>query len=621
MHYVFDIETNGFLEQLDRVHSIVLRDAETGAIVISSAHDSRFAPMLSALDLLSKAETLIGHNVLGFDLPALRKVYPQWDTKAKVIDTLDLSRVAWPAERLREADFTLQKRGKLPGNLIGRHSIEAWGYRLGEQKVGTDITDWSAWTPLMHERCEQDVLVNVKLYKHLREQGVPDDVVELERRVAQIVRRQEEYGFTFDGKRADALAATLMRRKAELEAELMQVFPPWEVRTPFIPKANNKARGYVKGVPTEKVKTVVFNPSSRDHIANRLITLRGWVPKEFTSTGKPQVDDAIVGKLPYPEAKLLTEFLMIGKRLGQLVEGKEALMAHVKADGRIHGSVNTNGANTYRMTHARPNMAQVPSVRAAYGKEFRACLTAGAADMRLVGCDADALELRCLASYMAPYDGGAYVKTVLEGKKEDGTDIHSVNARALGLDPARKYPGGGTGRDIAKVWFYAFIYGAGDFKLGLILGVQGGEGKVRNAGKASRSRFLRTLPALNKLVELVKVKAKARGYLLAIDGRKLYTRSEHASLNTLLQSAGAIVMKKALVVLDERLQSTGLVPGVDYEFVANVHDEFQIEAKEEHADTIGRTARASIVAAGEALRFKCPLDGAYVVGRDWAETH
>jgi len=628
MQLYVDTETNGFVEQLDRIHSIVIRDADSGDMVASCANSGNgeapggeYSDLGVGLAIMEKADTIIGHNFLGFDILALRKVYPSWSTRAKIIDTLDLSRVAYPAERLREADFTLQKRGKLPGNMIGRHSIEAWGHRLGVEKVGTDITDWSRWTPYMHQRCESDTLVGIKLWHHLRKQEVPEEVVELEREVAKIIRRQEAYGFAFDIEGAKVLAAKLMRRKAELETELTAAFPPWQVRTPFIPKANNKKLGYQKGVPTEKVRTVVFNPGSRDHIADRLITLRGWKPKEFTPTGKPQVDESTIGKLPWPEAKLLTEFLTVGKRLGQLVEGKEALMENVKADGRIHGTVNPNGANTYRMTHAKPNMAQVPAVRSAYGKEFRALLIASAADMRLVGCDADALELRCLASYMARYDGGAYVKTVLEGRKEDGTDIHSVNARALGLDPKKVYPVGGTGRDIAKVWFYAFIYGAGDHKLGSILGIVGSDGKVRNAGKAARARFLKNLPALGKLVDAVRLRAKTRGYLLAIDGRKLFVRSEHAALNTLLQAAGAIAMKKALVILDARLQAAGLVPGVDYEFVANVHDEFQIEVREEHADTIGATARAAIVEAGTALGFRCPLDGAFVVGRDWCETH
>lgn len=624
MQLVLDTETNGFVANLDRIHSIVLRDANDGRLVASCANDPRYAPLREGLDLMDKAEMVIGHNLIPFDLAALKKVYDWAPPKSVVLrDTLVISRLAWPADKLRDADFTLQKKGTLPGNMIGRHSVEAWGYRFQMPKVGTDITDWSTWTPYMHERCEQDTNVNVRLWQHLREQGVPEDVIEVEQRVAEILARQERRGFAFDTESAEILVAKLMRRKAELEAALAEAFPPWEVRSAFLPKANNKKLGYVKGVPTEKVRTAVFNPGSRDHIADRLMKLHGWKPTEFTSTGKPQVDESTISTLQFPQAKLLLEFLMVGKRLGQLVDGKEALIKHVGKDGRIHGSVNPNGANTFRMSHSRPNMSQVPAVRSAYGKEFRACLMASTG-MVLVGADADALELRCLAGYMAAYDGGAYIKTVLEGKKEDGTDIHSVNARALGLDPVKKYKAGGqnpTGRDIAKVWFYAFIYGAGDHKLGTILGVTGSDGKIRNAGKATRTRFLKSLPALGKLVERLKEALKKRGYLIAIDGRRLYCRSEHSILNALLQSAGAIFMKHAVVILDDALLAADIGWADVSEFVGNFHDEWQMETKEQHAEFIGQQACAAIALAGERLRFRCPLAGAWNTGKTWADTH
>lgn len=573
--------------------------------------------------LLAEARTIIGHNILTYDLPAIRKVNPEWITPAVIRDTLVIGRVAWPKDRLRDADFKLQKKGKLPGQMIGRHSIEAWGYRFGIEKVGTDITDWSTWTPHMHARCESDTMVNVRLWKNLREQDVPEDVIEVEQQVQVILHRQERRGFLFDRAAGDELHRTLVKRNAELHDKLLSAFPPWEIRTKFTPKVNSKKFGYVKGVETEKVKVVVFNPASRDHIANRLIALRGWKPKEFTPSGKPQVDETTIGQLDFPEAKLLAEYLLVQKRLGQLAEGKEALFKHIAADGAIHGRVDPNGTTTFRMSHSKPNMSQVPSLKKPFGKEFRSCLIARPG-LTLVGADADALELRMLAGYMARYDGGAYIKTVLEGKKEDGTDMHSVNARALGLDPVKKYPIGGAmipGREIAKVWFYAFIYGAGDWKLGFILGVRKSDAATKSAGKASRAGFLQKLPALGKLVEALKKVAKAKGYLTAIDGRKLYVRSDHAILNTLLQSAGGIVMKHAVVILDEHLFATIPAWGGESEFVGNFHDEWQIETTEEYADEIGRAARTAITKAGEKLNFRCPLDGAFSIGRSWADTH
>jgi DNA polymerase I-like protein with 3'-5' exonuclease and polymerase domains len=264
-------------------------------------------------------------------------------------------------------------------------------------------------------------------------------------------------------------------------------------------------------------------------------------------------------------------------------------------------------------------MAQVPAGYSPYGHECRSLFIVPEGKV-LIGADAAALELRDLAGYMARYDAGAYVTTVLNGIKAEGTDIHSVNARALGLDPLKEYFDGETGRDIAKTWFYAFIYGAGDEKLGQITTRQKGN-KARMAGKSSRSKFMKGLPALAALAEKVRQTVKEKGFLRGLDGRLLTVRSQHAALNTLLQSAGAIQMKRALVILDRTLQAMGFVPGIHYEFVANVHDEWQIEADQELGETIGKAAVAAIRQAGESFGFRCPLDGEFRIGRNWSETH
>ncbi len=232
----------------------------------------------------------------------------------------------------------------------------------------------------------------------------------------------------------------------------------------------------------------------------------------------------------------------------------------------------------------------------------------------LVGADAAALELRCLAGYMAMYDNGDYVRTVLEGKSEDKTDIHNVNARALGCT-----------RPQAKVWFYAFIYGAGDGKLGSIL--EAPPGQEIAWGKRSRARFLKNLPALGKITKRVKERVEGKAklkdgrpaprYLNGVDGRRLHCRSSHSAFNTLLQSAGAVFMKKALVILDDQLQRLGLIPGDDYEFVGNIHDEWQMEVSDHLGEVVGQAAKESIRLAGEAFKFGCPLDGDFKIGRSW----
>jgi DNA polymerase I-like protein with 3'-5' exonuclease and polymerase domains len=257
-----------------------------------------------------------------------------------------------------------------------------------------------------------------------------------------------------------------------------------------------------------------------------------------------------------------------------------------------------------------------------------------------VGADAAALELRDLAGYMALYDGGSYVNTVVNGKKEDGTEMHTVNRKALEIDS----------RDDAKTWFYAFIYGAGDEKLGsivlktpedrrkhwqenpsahLLYQQRANQGRpitrkqaaLIDRGAKDRAKFLKNLPALGKLTERVQQKAKKTGYLLGLDGRRLHVRGQHSALNTLLQSAGAVQMKLALIILDDNLQAQGLRPGIDYEFIANVHDEWQLEVTPSYAADVGHAAVKAIRQAGEEFGFGCPLDGEYKIGKDWSETH
>jgi DNA polymerase I-like protein with 3'-5' exonuclease and polymerase domains len=300
--------------------------------------------------------------------------------------------------------------------------------------------------------------------------------------------------------------------------------------------------------------------------------------------------------MPYPEAKPLCEYLMIQKRLGQLAEGKEAWVK-LEKNGRIHGRVNTNGAVTGRCTHSNPNMAQVPAVRAPYGKECRELFKV-APGYKMVGADASGLELRCLAHFMGKWDNGAYAKELLEG------DIHTANQKAAGLET----------RDQAKTFIYAFLYGAGDGKIGTIVG------KGQEEGARLRANFLKKTPALKYLKEAVEVASK-RGYLLGLDGRKLWIRSEHAALNTLLQSAGALVMKQACVFLDTTISLAGWEWGKDYSFVLNVHDEWQIEVREPLAKWIGETAVEAIREAGKHFNFRCPLDGEYKIGNNWCETH
>ena len=669
--FIYDLETNGLLPEVSTIHSLLIKNIDTGHIYSCHDHGNEWdnpregqglttLTIDDGLELLTTATLLIPHNGVNYDGPVLKKLRPSVHARMKglVRDTLILSRMIWP--ELKNSDFErekkLKRRGRewIPKRLFGRHSLEAWGHRLGNHK-GDYKGGWEKWSPEMQVYGEQDLEVTQALWDKILKKiegwdidifdGNPApgrDAIQLEHDVAAIIQRQELHGFTFNEEAASKLYRELLSVNIEIEKKLREVFPPWyrsegrkefnrttfvkrpdlgvEITVPRFSKLGKPLKPYVgpvkewreEGCQYTAIKLKEFNPGSRRDIADRLQRVLGWKPQKFGQDGIPTVDEEVLSELPWPQAKLLTEYLMVQKRLGQIAEGKEAWLKKVKSDGRIHGSVNSLGAVTRRMTHSGPNIAQVPSGGAPYGHDCRKLFTVPKGK-KLVGCDADALELRDLAGYMARFDKGAYIKTVLEGNKALGTDMHTMNAKALSLSETSICT-----RDTAKTWFYAFIYGSGDQNLGKILGYPGDLMKI---GRRARANFLKALPALKKLIDAVQAKAKAQGWIKSLDGWHLVVRSQHSALNTLLQSAGAIQMKRALVILDNALQAMGFVPGVHYEFVANVHDEWQIEVDEDKAEIVGQTAADAIRLAGEYYGFRCPLAGNYDVGETWNDTH
>lgn len=608
---VFDLETNGLLDQLDTIHCMWIGDPATG-----ERWDFGPGKIMDGLGVLATADVLAGHNIIGFDLPALHKVYG-WKPKGGAIirDTMVLTSLMWP--HIKEHDFPMANKGLLPKQLIGRQSLEAWGYRLRILK-GLYEGGWETWNQEMHDYCEQDVAVTTALWKRIEKEAeawvVPllddnppakKDCIVLEHRVAAITEMVSRHGFKFNRGKAIELVGKLTARKQQLTEQLATVFPPRIVEEVIVPKANNSRYGYVKGQPFTKRWTVEFNPGSRQEVGRRLQDL-GWKPAEFGKDGYPTIDDDILNTLPYPEAKVLAEWYTVDKRLGQIANGKEAWFRHER-NGRIHGRIRSNGAHTGRMSHSNPNMAQVPKVGVPYGAECRDCFEADT-DWDLVGCDADALELRDLAGYMSLYDGGAYIETVLKGDKANGTDMHSINAALIGCS-----------RDVAKVFFYAMAYGSGDANLGAILGAHGR--KAVATGRRARTALMEGVPALGSLVKAVQKAAEVRGYLVGLDGRRLVARAANAALNTLLQSAGAVQMKRGLVILFDDLIASGLKWGSDFAIVGLIHDEWQITCRPELADQVGGAAVKAIEKAGAFYKFGCPLTGQYQKGASWRDTH
>ena len=591
---LFDIETDGLVPDLTKVHSLVLLDMDTEE-ELSCADQKGYTSIADGMSYLKSAELLAGHNIQGFDFPALHKLFG-FEYSGEIHDTLIMSRLVWSDLKNNDFEYIKKPRGaNFPRQLIGSHSLKAWGLRLGNHKDGYS-DGWEEWSEAMQTYCVQDCRANLTFYKFIMSKKPSAQSVKLEHDFAHVIRKQEAHGFHFDEVKAHKLLATLQGRQAELNDELQVAFKPWEIREPFTPKVNNKARGYVKGQLTYKVKEVVFNPASRDHIADRLQTL-GWVAQAHTEQGKPKVDETVLSGLDYPEAALLNEYLMLNKRIGQLAVGQNAWLKKVQ-NGKIHGQVNTNGCSTSRCTHNRPNVAQTPSVNAPYGTQCRELFHAPEG-YSLVGADLSGLELRCLAHMMAKFDGGSYTDVVLHG------DIHSGNQKAAGLPD----------RSSSKVFIYGFLYGAGAAKIGSI--VNGTE----KEGRKLINKFMAATPALRELKAAVAHRVKTKGFLLGLDGRVLPIRSPHSALNVLLQSAGALLAKQATVFLYENLTIKGYKWGEDYAQVAHVHDEVQLIARKEIAEDVGREAVKSFQLAGEHFNFRCPITGEFKVGNNWADTH
>ena len=510
----------------------------------------------------------IGHNIIGFDAPVIKNVLGVDLFKiGKVTDTIILSRLFNP---VRE----------------GGHSLKAFGLKFGYKKF--DFNDFTKFSQEMLKYCIRDVKLLIQVYTLLNRQGVnfSKESIELEHDVAKIITQQVSNGFLLDQEKAHLLLARLQQRVDEVQTRVRETFIPLKIETTFTPKVNNKARGYVKGIPFTKVKYQEFNLGSRQQIGERLINL-GWKPKKCTDKGHVIVDEKVLSEIKdIPEAELIKEFLLLQKRVAMI----ESWIKAVREDGRVHGKVITNGAITSRMSHSSPNMAQIPAVYSPYGKDCRE-LWVVPSGYKLVGVDASGLELRILSHYMNDKE---YINEVING------DIHSTNQTLAGLET----------RDIAKTFIYAFIYGAGNKKLGTICG------RSESYGREIKNRFLKRLPSLAKLRTRVD-KAVKKGWLKGLDQRKLIIRQKHSALNTLIQGGGAIAMKKALVILSDYISQYK----IDAIPVVNVHDEFQYQVKEEQADRFGTLAVKSIVDAGEQLGLRCSLNGEYKIGNNWKETH
>ncbi len=741
---VFDCETDGLLHQVTRVHCIVIKDLATGQ-VRRFRRNKREDTIPQALKLLNEADTIIGHNIIAFDIPVFELLY-DWQPEAKIEDTMVHARLRFPDQK--EKDYRLYEQGKIDGKLIGTHKLDAWGQRIGIWKGDySEIKEaegialgflkgseemrlhvWGAWSEDMEDYCVQDVEVTAKLWEMLQLRETSNEALLVQHMLADLMHRQEQAGFPFDVERAEQLRDDLTDARVLLEDKLFIEFPGRYVPKKMMdaaPIGRNVAGGEFPefgitpeeeddtrwwGYPEQKAKTSPkwkfkcveadnelgftiasnapydegvwytpikwqeFNPRSRPQITNRLQDM-GWDPEEedYTEKGNVKANDVILRRIAerFPVAEVLADLMAVNKLMGQLADGKNAWLKLVSPDGRIRAYTNPCGAVTTRATHSYPNIAQIPAVRkkkARIGELLEPINTSGIvtpnawwkngpgfitphaleaaaekagvkaltwrdlpddADVEviilglkggwgyecrslfyapegwvLVGADLAGIELRCLAHRMAAYDQGAYGRVLLEG------DIHSENQRLAGLDM----------RDTAKTFIYAFLYGAGDEKIGKIVSPLSSPAKQRKIGKELKAKFLRNLPALNRVIRDIQKQAR-RQYLEGLDGRRLFVRSKHAALNTDLQGMGATISNWWLIFITEFLDEEGLEYGQDYTFAAWVHDEVQILCREGLEELVKEICIDAAAEAGRYLGFKLPVDASASHGKTWAITH
>lgn len=568
-----DIETDGLSPKI--VWCIVVQNVDTNEV--TAFHGNTLGLFKTWLSM--EVDCLVFHGGIHYDVPVLERLMSVDFTGTKVEDTLILSQLDEPRRE-------------------GGHSLESWGDRLQYDKG--DYSDWSKFTPEMLEYCQRDVEITTKLYNILQRKNLNEDAKDLEYKIRGYCSEQERTGWYFDERGAIQLLRKVTEDLGLAENMVHPAFPPlpvWTSKKPCVQKFKKdytRTKAYIGEVALQCHTNDAgdygywaypeLNLGSRQQVARHLQHY-GWKPTVFTETGRPKVDETTLEDVEIPEAKLISRYLMLQKRQGQLNSWLKEYNPKTK---RIHARVHTMGTVTHRMSSSNPNLQQVTANGKEYGTEMRSLFTVPEGKV-LVGADLSGLELRCLAHYMKD---DKYTSEILSG------DIHTANQQAAGLST----------RDEAKTFIYAFIYGGGDELVGKIVG--GG----KTEGKDIKSKFLEAIPALGELLKKVQYKSK-QGYINALDGRKVYVRSSHSALNFLLQSAGAIIAKRAWVIFHS------LAGHLDYKQLGLIHDEAQIECNPEDAEEIGRLLVRGMEETTDYYKLNCPITGEYKIARSWDGTH
>lgn len=676
----WDTESPGLLHQADKLHCLALK---VDGKLISYADQKGYLSNAAGVEAVNAVDLRVAHNGQDHDDRLTRKVYGRELLNGSSLDTLIISRLLYT-----QIGRQGPNNHRLPPKLKMRHSLEAWGWRLGERKIDyshikaerikAEHPDWTAdqvmtevwgtWEPEMSSYMDQDVHTLEKLFHWLMSRKPPMAAVETEHKFAYIMRRQEKWGFTFDMDEALKLQAEVAEKAQILEAELIESFGDFwmagkektnkgtrAVKMTEFPNVTTRRFGkggkelqpyigppkchYEDGAKWTPVEFVQFKPSSPIHVEKMFRQRYGWRPKHFTDKGAVKLDDEVLRQLTYPEADKLADLYSLNKIIGYVSTGKNAWLKTAVQEGpdgkpatpggfgfyewRQHGRVNTIGTYTFRCSHSNPNVAQVPTRDPTYGHRCRALFTARKG-FRLLGFDGSGMQLRLMAHHMAEFDEGRYAQVFVRDE-----DPHEFMRDSIGVDLMGE---GKEGRAKGKTIDYALPFGGGELRLGSIVSPHASDAEKKRIGKAVKERLGPTFgEGFDKLKNKIRTYVEEKGYLVGLDGRKAYTNKAHTGLSTLLQMGEAIVMRVALIILDEELQARGYKCGVlsdgsvnpdcDYEFAANVHDEAQMDVREELVDEVTTLALWCVAEAGRRLGLRCPLKSDVKVGNNWQETH
>ena len=626
---LYDLETNGFLDKATVIHCAMIQNLDDPSGEVFCYHDDpsispRHGSVAEGIDRLEAASRLSGHNIIDYDDRVLQKLAPLYGRKwrerlsSEVFDTLVASRLVYSDRK--ERDYILErKRSKtpkpFPKKYIGSHSLGAWGHRLGELKG--EFNEFDVFTQEMLDYGIQDVLTNRALYDLLVTR-LPDfgyegvSTSDVEHHFALEMTRQETRGVRLDQRAGDELLGELNLRRLALDEEIQAAFPPLEVPYKVNSRTGKRAMRLcpIRGRKCDS-KLVPFNPGSRSQLAARLTKRYGWVPKEIhKKTGNAVMQERILLDLAtmYPEVGLVAEWLVVNSRISILQDSPNSYFRLCDDDGRLHGRTHHIGTVTHRVSHASPNLGNVTSIDKPYGKEIRRIFIADEG-FEQVGFDASGIQLRGLGHYLAKWDDGAYGYSAAEGTEEQGTDVHSLHKKAIShaIEVNRK---------TAKTCTYAFLFGAGDGKLGRICNGSS------SLGKQIRAALENNITGLGPLVKSLNGTPLQRGWLTTPDKRRVGIRHKHATLNTLLMSFEAAVMKWMSYWLHtEMLPKVGILPGVDFRQTGMIHDEIQGSLKPGNREAFSEAVDLSFNKTRESLGIRVPLDGSAKFGLTWADTH